>query len=819
VFLRGDLPYEPLFDRPDTWPSGADVRWHPTDPDLMDCASGNVYSLINVRTGDLQEVLNLGAGYTSMSIGQALGNRSTDGKMIGLTATFGGVRRFIAYDIETDTRHPDVLATSVSSTSFTSARITPDGQGILWNFTGDNFIHTDLAGNVVHQFVPGQQALGDVALDANHEDIFVGRVNSGSVGAGPGGTQSAWRLRDGHRTQLTFNGYIYFASTRAQDVNYSGHARWAAGDTRANRSGDNLSNPPYTCENLLMPLDGSAVYRLCHNYNTTVQDNTTFTQVSLSPDGQRAIFASSWLAEGTTPRPLQAYVVDYRSPTMPPKPSPPVNTVPPSITGTPTVGEQLTVSNGTWTGGPVSYARRWRRGGDPIPGATLSAYELQETDVGLMIDCQVIAISNTTGGYATALADAVGPITDPSASGWEPPSWVIYDRTVRDYNPARPKIGYLQPTPDPNYSGLVTRVSDEPGATITGIGGTWGQVCGPNYINHAAWNLDQTLLYILNIGGTSGSIWLDGETYQPRFARGGGWPSGADVRWHMTDPSLMNFAAGSRFGTYNPATGTAQTVRDFGGTYSDMRIGHNKGNVSLDGKRVVLTAVRAGNQTVIVYDIENDQVLAELDPLVVAPGRSLSSCWSSPSGTYIIWNFSPDNYLITDLEGNAVFDFPTNYISHGDCCFDEVGDEVLAGRRNASSLPGWTPNSPSGEIWKHRLRDGHRTRLTEGGWCPHTATRGQDPLNSLYCVAGTYDNRTGGTPQHPPYVGEIIMPRLDGSRVYRLCQHMGNNGPEYETFCFAVQSPDSGRVVFRSDWRAPGATPRPVQAYVVDIRV
>ena len=248
-----------------------------------------------------------------------------------------------------------------------------------------------------------------------------------------------------------------------------------------------------------------------------------------------------------------------------------------------------------------------------------------------------------------------------------------------------------------------------------------------------------------------------------------------------------------------------------------MRIGHNKGNVSLDGKIVVLTAVRAGQQTVLVYDIENDQILQELDPLVVAPGHDMSTCWTSPNGQSIIWNFSPDNYLITDLTGNHIWDFPTNFISHGDCCFDEVGDEVLAGRKNSSSnLEGFA--GPSGEVWKHRMRDGQRTRLTQGGWCGHTATRGTIPINSRYAVAASYDNRTGGNPQHPPYVGEILMMKLDGSTVYRLCQHMGNNGPEYESFCFAVQSPDNGRVVFRSDWLATNDPPRPVQAYVVDIR-
>lgn len=823
LFLQGDLPYAPQFARPATWPAGADVIWHPTDPELMDCARTNIYSLYNVRTGEDDVVLNLGPAYSDLRISHNMGNRSLDGKRIGFTANRSGptTRVFITYDIEEDRRWPDVDAPDVSPTSFTGARLAPDGEHILWNFTNDNYITTDLEGKVVHQFVPQQMAQGDVGRSAAGYDIFVGRVNSGSALPGvPGGRQNRWRLSDGDRLQLNFNGYIYTASLRAQNVNHSGHARWMAGDTRANRTGGNLTTPPYTCENLLVALDGSVIYRLCHNFNGVTQDNPAWTSPSLSPDGQRAIFCSVWNAGdnsgGPNPRPVQVYVVDYRMATMPPKPAPPVNTAPPAITGTTVVGQQLICTNGTWTGA-TSFVRRWRRDGDPIQGATAAAYTLQDIDIGHMIGCQVIAMSAANGGYAFAEAPAVGPVTSPDEAPWEPPSWVITDRTVRDYNPGRAKPGYMVPTPDPNFRSTVLRVSGDPGSSVAGVGGTWGEVCGPNYINHQAWSCDQSLLYILNSGGTSGSLWLDGETYQPRFARGSNWPSGADVRWHPTEPELMDAARTNQFSYYNPRTNVNQVVHTFAGV-TDLRIGHNKGNRSDDGKIVVLTAMRSGRQVAIVYDIERDTVINELDALTTLPGRAFSSCWTSPSGNYMIWNMSPDNYVITDFQGQIVQDFPTNYISHGDCCYDEVHEEVLAGRRNASSLPGWTPNSPSGEVWKHRLRDGQRTQLTLGGWCPHTSTRGQIPENQVYGVCATYDNRVSGAPQHPPYVGEILMLKLDGSKVYRLCQHMGNNGPEYETFAFAVQSPDSGRVVYRSDWRAAGATPRPVQAYIVDIR-
>lgn len=834
VFLLGEAPYTAQFGRHEDWPAGADMVWHPTEPDLMDCARTNVYSHFNVRTGE-DTVIRTFPGLSDLRIGHNLGNRSSDGKVIVFTALRGG-RVVFAYEIDTDTVHPEVPELPLrpeGATSFTSARGTPDGRGILFNFNGDRFLWTDNDGGNAHTvpggaFTEGAMSVGDVCLTPAMNPVFVGRVNNSAAGAGSGGTQSAWGLQGGGaRTQLTTSGYLYQASTRADNINHTGHGRWAAADSRAARGGNGaISSPPYTCEIVLMDLQGGSLpYRICHHYNSTSQDGPAWTSASLSPDGQRCIFASAWVPDGSlgaSPRPIAAFVADYRSATRPPDPVPPTNTVPPNVTfatGGPTVGNTAIGNTGTWSGANTFY-RRWLRDGDFIVGATAVSYVIRDIDIGHKISVQVLGVSSTNGGYAMAISAEVGPVPDPTPPDelpWEPPSWVIYDRQVRDYNPARAKPGYNVPVADPNFQSIVRRISGDPGTAIPIIGGTWGDICGPNYINHAAWNIDQTLLYIINSGGTSGSIWLNGETYAPAFARGSNWPSGADVRWHPTNPDLMDAARSNIFSNYNVRTNTNTVIRTFAGV-TDLRIGHNKGNRSDDGKIVVFSALRGSRAVAIVYDIERDVIINELDALNTLPGRTMSSVWSSPSGQYMIWNMSPDNYVITDFDGAIIWDFPTNYISHGDCCYDEVHDEVLAGRKNSSTLPGWTPNTPGGEIWKHRLRDGTRTRLQEGGWSPHTATRGQIPENQRYCVAATYDLRTGGAPQHPPYVGEIIMPKLDGTRVYRLCQHMGNNGPEYETFAFAVQSPDSGRVVFRSDWRAAGATPRPVQAYVVDIR-
>lgn len=97
----------------------------------------------------------------------------------------------------------------------------------------------------------------------------------------------------------------------------------------------------------------------------------------------------------------------------------PVNTVPPVISGTPTVGQTLSCNTGTWTNTPTSYAYQWQRETGVstgiyanITGVTVNQYALGQPDVGLRIRCEVTATNNTSvtdvfpGGWNAALAAA-----------------------------------------------------------------------------------------------------------------------------------------------------------------------------------------------------------------------------------------------------------------------------------------------------------------------------------------------------------------------------------------------------------------------------
>jgi hypothetical protein len=104
-------------------------------------------------------------------------------------------------------------------------------------------------------------------------------------------------------------------------------------------------------------------------------------------------------------------------PPSPPTPSPippaspavggvPVNTALPLIAGTPTPGNSLSCSTGSWSNGPTAFAYTWQRNGRTITGATGSRYTVRIPDEAQKLSCQVTA-SNLRGAGAPASSAAV----------------------------------------------------------------------------------------------------------------------------------------------------------------------------------------------------------------------------------------------------------------------------------------------------------------------------------------------------------------------------------------------------------------------------
>jgi hypothetical protein len=90
----------------------------------------------------------------------------------------------------------------------------------------------------------------------------------------------------------------------------------------------------------------------------------------------------------------------------------PANSVAPQITGTAAVGSTLTCSNGGWKGNPTTYAYAWLRDGVPVPNAIGSTYQVQSTDEGHSLSCQVTA-KNVLGEKSAMSASLAIPVRTP----------------------------------------------------------------------------------------------------------------------------------------------------------------------------------------------------------------------------------------------------------------------------------------------------------------------------------------------------------------------------------------------------------------------
>ena len=99
----------------------------------------------------------------------------------------------------------------------------------------------------------------------------------------------------------------------------------------------------------------------------------------------------------------------------------PVNTTPPSASGTPQQGQRLGAVPGIWTGtGSVTYAYQWYRCDSAgahcksVHGATGVGYRLGAADAGALIGLTVTATDST--GTASAYASLAGPVASANAT-------------------------------------------------------------------------------------------------------------------------------------------------------------------------------------------------------------------------------------------------------------------------------------------------------------------------------------------------------------------------------------------------------------------
>jgi len=97
--------------------------------------------------------------------------------------------------------------------------------------------------------------------------------------------------------------------------------------------------------------------------------------------------------------------------------APPANTGQPGVSGSTQVGQTLTCSTGTWSGGvPQTYMYQWLRDGSVISAATNAAYVLQAADQGHTVACTVTATNGVGNASATSAGVAIpAPPVAPTA--------------------------------------------------------------------------------------------------------------------------------------------------------------------------------------------------------------------------------------------------------------------------------------------------------------------------------------------------------------------------------------------------------------------
>ena len=178
-----------------------------------------------------------------------------------------------------------------------------------------------------------------------------------------------------------------------------------------------------------------------------------FAVTATNPYGSSSATSSATIAvqSGTAPAP-------------PPTSVPPASTSNPTIAGTPTAGQALSATTGSWSGTtPMTYGYAWRdcdaSGGNcaAIAGATSSSYTLGSSDVGHTVRVVVTATNSAGQASATSAATSAvqGTVAPPPPTAqpsfpiraafyypWFPETWTVNGAHVFYH----PTLGYYSTT-------------------------------------------------------------------------------------------------------------------------------------------------------------------------------------------------------------------------------------------------------------------------------------------------------------------------------------------------------------------------------------
>jgi len=419
--------------------------------------------------------------------------------------------------------------------------------------------------------------------------------------------------------------------------------------------------------------------------------------------------------------------------------------------------------------------------------------------------------------------------------------------------PQVPRPAYLKPITDPTFGTRITRIADDFGRPIawsenTAGVGAWSGIARHHYSDDQPWNSDGTLLVLQNLAGNPHDIYLDGETYRPKFGSPKNYNVG-DGRWHPSPRhphERINLnREGTRLEWFDVVRGVQTRVWDLPfAVETELEM-----NPSRNGRFVVLF----DESRMLVVDMDPQPPLpayASGDKRI-GPATAISSCglkddgdhrvtWVavSPSARYVVVHYRGDHLRVFNLDPGTLaitarrmpaasplcsgLDPGNGFIlglGHADMTLNpfDNDEDVIVGQRRAG-YPRVVRDVPLGTVVMVRLKDGRVTTLT-------------DPVreaSSFHVSARNFDRPGWVYVTYYPGAGkrfgdEVVAVKLDGSRsVERLGHTHSDAGKLYRAEPHGVPSRDGRRLVFASNWaiNAAGsvASKNEIKAYVVDTR-